>query len=655
MEKKAHEEMRMKQRALWHDYRKRGIYMLTLVVDNREPLLGRLVGDWQDATGKNPVRIERSPMGRKVAAELEGLVRFFPMVKIIRKVVMPNHVHVILVVTEDMEKHLGGVVRGFKAGCTKELKERVALAVWGVKSPLVLMGNEGADNRSGQDARGNENRSAQVTRGEESNHEPNNTGRIDAMAECDDFEHDVCAVREQSYFYCFSEEIYGEYSKAASIGKAEELVGAPYFNSGVMYVKDTPIAHNLYDEWHKKWNECRALGKPTDQVPLGLANKELGGVIAHVADKWNCQVMCQGIWYSINAKIIHYYYSLGDISYPLSSDAVYEEIRKHDKLSPYVLGVLNSPKKSLVSMESVSLLKDLESFARLQKMCPDMFETMRKSADLYIQERKKGEKIKQKMLSIIVVKCGREDGSEKRKFRCLINDGVEVLKAKGFADVPDVLAQAEGRYVKVVSDEDWMDEVLLQECVDRLRGEYADLVICDYYMQNKSGEDKLVTMNSMNDYQRVNIPRGVAAPKTRFILFPPETIIYKTEMLKRLAGELHSRSLGTAQEWEFYPLFDVEDIAYYKISFCHCDADDGGERMSVEQILNKMEQRIAIADRMLKYYVERDHVLISAGTQLMIWSRLENLFFSLMNMLMSMRGNARAMAMLERLSRKNLN
>jgi hypothetical protein len=33
----------MKRRKLWHDYHSKGTYMLTLVVDGRLPLLGRLV------------------------------------------------------------------------------------------------------------------------------------------------------------------------------------------------------------------------------------------------------------------------------------------------------------------------------------------------------------------------------------------------------------------------------------------------------------------------------------------------------------------------------------------------------------------------------------------------------------------------------------
>ncbi len=438
---------------------------------------------------------------------------------------------------------------------------------------------------------------------------------------------------------------------ASSIGKAEELDGASYFNGGVMFARDTLIAYMLYDEWHAKWNECRVLGMPKDQVPLGLANKALGGVIAHVADKWNCQIKQDGMRYSIDAKIIHYCYGMGDIIYPLSSDAVYKTIRQHDNLPPYVLDMINAPKKSLVSMESVALLNDLETFARLQMMCPDMFERMKLSADQYMQERKKESEEWQKMLSVIVVKSGREDVTEKQSIGCLTTEGVEVLDAMSFADVPNALARAEGRYVKVVSDEDWMDEALLKECVDRLKEECADLVICDYYTKGKSGEDKLVTMSSVDDRQNVKIPRGVVAPKTRFGWFPPETILYRTEMMKRMADELLPGGFKTAQEWEFYPLFAVEDIAYYKVGFYHCGEGNGNERMSVEQVMDKLEQRIAVVERMLFYYVERDHVLISAGTQLMVWTRLKRLFFPLMSMLMSMSSNERALVLMERLSR----
>ena len=51
----------MKRRSPWHDYRAKGIYMLTLVVHGRKPLLGKLVEE------NGLARVECSPLGRRIA------------------------------------------------------------------------------------------------------------------------------------------------------------------------------------------------------------------------------------------------------------------------------------------------------------------------------------------------------------------------------------------------------------------------------------------------------------------------------------------------------------------------------------------------------------------------------------------------------------
>lgn len=48
----------MKRRCPWHDYRKKGTYMLTLVVEGRVPLLGELKGN-AEAPLESPSALRR--------------------------------------------------------------------------------------------------------------------------------------------------------------------------------------------------------------------------------------------------------------------------------------------------------------------------------------------------------------------------------------------------------------------------------------------------------------------------------------------------------------------------------------------------------------------------------------------------------------------
>lgn len=78
-----------------------------------------------------------------------------------------------------------------------------------------------------------------------------------------------------------------------------------YFNSGVIYVKDTPITHEFY----KRWNENLNLGYPKqvfmDQPSFAKTNYEMGHIIQHLPDVWNCELK-HGIRYLKDAKIVHY-------------------------------------------------------------------------------------------------------------------------------------------------------------------------------------------------------------------------------------------------------------------------------------------------------------------------------------------------------------
>lgn len=113
----------MKRRTPFHDYRAKGTYMLTLVIEGRKPLLGKLQGDGfaHEGTADAP-RVELSPLGKAIRdVEIKKVSAFYPMVEVWKLCIMPDHLHLIVRVKEDMPagKHLGQVVSGFKAGCSR--------------------------------------------------------------------------------------------------------------------------------------------------------------------------------------------------------------------------------------------------------------------------------------------------------------------------------------------------------------------------------------------------------------------------------------------------------------------------------------------------------------------------------------------------------
>ena len=103
------------------DYSQPRIYMLTLAIEGRQPLLGTLAGDVSlPTTAANGPRLLPSELGAAVLQEVDGIPHYYPQITIIARQLMPDHLHILLYVMRPLPVHLGQVVAGFKAGCNKK-------------------------------------------------------------------------------------------------------------------------------------------------------------------------------------------------------------------------------------------------------------------------------------------------------------------------------------------------------------------------------------------------------------------------------------------------------------------------------------------------------------------------------------------------------
>lgn len=110
----------MKRRDDHHDYTERRMYMITLEVEGRRPVFGRLVGNpFAERGSRDEARIELSALGKAVESEWLGIHGYFPQIEVRAVQMMPDHMHGILFVREPLPVHLGQVISGFKAGCRK--------------------------------------------------------------------------------------------------------------------------------------------------------------------------------------------------------------------------------------------------------------------------------------------------------------------------------------------------------------------------------------------------------------------------------------------------------------------------------------------------------------------------------------------------------
>lgn len=107
-------EHSMHRRLLEHDYGSRCIYMLTMSVQDRRPLLGRLCVE-------DKAWVQPTALGLEVERCWREIPQHYPEAELLAFQLMPDHIHGLLFVTREMEVHLGQIVKGFKIGCSKAM------------------------------------------------------------------------------------------------------------------------------------------------------------------------------------------------------------------------------------------------------------------------------------------------------------------------------------------------------------------------------------------------------------------------------------------------------------------------------------------------------------------------------------------------------
>ena len=143
----------MKRRDDHHDYTERRMYMITLEVEGRRPLFGRIVGDaFAPKGGKDEPHIELTALGKAVQSEWLGIHSYYPQIEVMAVQMMPDHLHGILFVKERLPVHLGQVISGFKAGCRRAEKMLRAETVAAKPQPTEKVGQQTTE-KVGQQAR----------------------------------------------------------------------------------------------------------------------------------------------------------------------------------------------------------------------------------------------------------------------------------------------------------------------------------------------------------------------------------------------------------------------------------------------------------------------------------------------------------------------
>lgn len=124
-----------------------------------------------------------------------------------------------------------------------------------------------------------------------------------------------------------------------------------YFNSGVIYCKDKPVSHEFYRRWNENLNSGYPKRVFKDQPSFAKANYEMGHVVQHLPDIWNCELR-HGIRYLKDACIVHYLctsptHNKDHQLFILNEEETLLEVKRNGEINETIQAVFEDPFKGL--------------------------------------------------------------------------------------------------------------------------------------------------------------------------------------------------------------------------------------------------------------------------------------------------------------------
>jgi len=120
-----------------------------------------------------------------------------------------------------------------------------------------------------------------------------------------------------------------------------------WYNSGVMFVNDTPKAYEICKLWNENWQRSSFVGgHKQDQPPLLMTHRMSGYAISELPGEYNCQVgWC--VKYLANAKIIHFLhfdYPQDQSFNPFQSKEIYRKIKEARGITSEIADMIKNVK-----------------------------------------------------------------------------------------------------------------------------------------------------------------------------------------------------------------------------------------------------------------------------------------------------------------------
>ena len=105
-----------------YDYGQNGCYHLTLCVKNHRPILSRVI------PSRDPMlraQVQLTGAGKIVETYIQNVPSVYPQVTVEKYAIMPNHVHLLLLMEDGCETSVQTIVRSLKRMVTRDLGQSI--------------------------------------------------------------------------------------------------------------------------------------------------------------------------------------------------------------------------------------------------------------------------------------------------------------------------------------------------------------------------------------------------------------------------------------------------------------------------------------------------------------------------------------------------
>jgi len=127
-----------------YDYSQSGAYFVTICTYKKQHIFGHINGDI----------MHLNQMGKIAHKAIKAIPTFWATVDIDLFIIMPNHIHIIVLLTDDPQKSsspkLGQIIGNYKSGVTRSIREalkKTKFAVWQTRFHDHIIRNETDLNR----------------------------------------------------------------------------------------------------------------------------------------------------------------------------------------------------------------------------------------------------------------------------------------------------------------------------------------------------------------------------------------------------------------------------------------------------------------------------------------------------------------------------